>query len=260
MNSTLGPRNLGSILGETFRIYGRNFVRLIAIVAIVEVILYVLSLVLPVVIAGGGTGSPASLILMVIIFVVVSVLAYVLMEGALIHAVSEQSLGRTISIGRAYRSAWTRLGAMIGAEILACLAILGMSITIIGIPFAIYFAVRWDFIWQAALVERVGPRAALSRSSDVVRGNWWRVVGIMLVVIIIASVIGILLALILGLIPILGPIIGTILLTPIPTIAHTLLYYDLRVRKEQYGLKSLAGELDIKIDGDLESTDTIPIS
>ena len=154
----------------------------------------------------------------------------------------------------------TGVGAMIGAEILACLAILGMSITIIGIPFAVYFAVRWDFIWQAALVERVGPRAALSRSSDFVRANWWRVVGIMLVVIIIASVIGLLLALILGLIPILGPIIETILLTPIPTIAHTLLYYDLRVRKEQYGLKSLAGELDIKIDGDLESTDTIPIS
>lgn len=46
--------------------------------------------------------------------------------------------GQTIGIGRAYRFAWRRLGAMF----LAGSALLGMSITIIGIPFAIYFGIR----------------------------------------------------------------------------------------------------------------------
>ena len=113
---------------------------------------------------------------------------------------------------------------MVGAVILAGLALLGMSITIIGIPFAIYFGVRWTFIWQAVLVEGTGSRAALSRSSDLVKENWWRVLGIVLVVSIIAGAI----SSILSFIPIIGAIIGTILTTPILITGATLLYYDLR--------------------------------
>lgn len=250
--SILEPRDLGGILGETFRIYRRNFLRLIAIVAIVQGILGILGVVLvsvfvlPVVMTEGGIESVAPFVVAMIILVVVSIVAYALMEGALIHAISEQNLRQTVSIGRAYRFAWGRLGAMIGAEILAGLAILGMSITIVGIPFAIYFGVRWAFIWQAALLEGAGPRAALSRSSDVVGGDWWRVVGITFVVGIIAGAISV----ILGIIPIVGSIVGSILATSIAIAAATLLYYDLRVRKEGYSVETLAQELDIQVGSD----------
>ena len=245
MVSILGPKNLSDIIGDTFRIYKRDFLRLITIVAIVEVILGILGYVLvnvwmlPFFMTGGWIEFLALFILSMIILVVVAIVAYPSMEGALIHAVSEQSLGRTISIGRAYRFALRRLGAMIGAQILAGLALLGMCITIIGIPFAIYFGVRWIFIWQAALLEGVGPRAALSRSSDVVMGDWWRVVGIVLVVGIIVGVINS----ILGFIPIVGSAIGAILSTPVAVTGATLLYYDLRVRKQGYSLEVLTQEL-----------------
>ena len=66
------------------------------------------------------------------------------------------------------------MGSLIGAMVLATLAILAMSITLVGIPFAIYFGIRWAFIWQAALLEGCGAKDALSRSSDLVRDNWWR--------------------------------------------------------------------------------------
>ena len=249
MVSILGPKNLSDIIGDTFRIYNRDFLRLITIVAIVEVILGILGYVLvnvwmlPFFMTGGWIEFLALFILSMIILVVVAIVAYPSMEGALIHAVSEQSLGRAISIGRAYRFALRRLGAMIGAQILAGLALLGMCITIIGIPFAIYFGVRWIFIWQAALLEGVGPRAALSRSSDVVMGDWWRVVGIMLVVGIIAGGIGFVLDLTVGLIPYAGTMIASILPTPIAITAATLLYYDLRVRKQGYSLEVLTQEL-----------------
>ena len=249
--STLGPRDLGGIVNDTFRIYGRNFLRLITIVAIPEVILgilgYVLAqaLILPVITSMGTITSLAPLIWVAVILVVVFILAYALMRGALIHAVSEQSLGRTIGIGRAYRFAWRRLGAMVGAEILAGLALLGLCITIIGIPFAIYFGVRWAFIVQAALLEGAGPRAALSRSSEIVQGEWGRVVGIMLVVDIIAGGIGFVLSLTVGLIPYAGTMIASILPTPIVITGATLLYYDLRVRKQGYNLEKMASELGI---------------
>jgi hypothetical protein len=120
-----------------------------------------------------------------------------------------------------------------------------LSITIIGIPAAIYFAVTWTFIWQAALIDGSGPRAALARSSALVRQNWWRVLGIMLVVGIIAGAI----SAVLGTIPVVGSTIGSILSTPIAVTGATLLYYDLRVRKEGYTLEALAEELGTKIDG-----------
>ncbi len=209
--------------------------------------MYLLSWVwlLPLVMTEGNIDVLVLFIVIAVILVVLSFVAYALMEGALIHAVSEQSLGQAIGIGQVYSFAWRRLGAMVGAEILAALAILGMCITIVGIPFAIYFGVRWAFIWQTALVEGVSPRAALSRSSDLVRGNWWRVVGIMFVVGIIAGAISWVLGLILGLIPVVGEIIGTILITPIAIIGATLLYYDLRVKETGYSLEKMASELGI---------------
>ena len=161
------------------------------------------------------------------------------MGGALIHIVSEQSLGKPIGIRKAYRFAWRRLGALVGATILATLAVCGMAITIIGIPVAIYFGITWAFVLQTALLEGCGARTALSRSSALVKQNWWRVLGIMIVLTIIIVLINKLF----GLIPVAGGIIGIILLTPVAVIGSTLLYYDLRRKKEGHTLEVIAEEL-----------------
>lgn len=246
----LTPRDLGGIVSETFRIYGRNFLWLLAIVAIVEVILGILSsvlvsvLVLPAILTRGKIEPLAPFmvwlfILIGIILIVVYIVAYALMVGALIHAVSKQSVGQPIGIGRAYHSAWKRAGALVGATVLVTLAVTGMAITIIGIPAAIYFGVTWSFIWQAALLEGYGPRAALSRSSALVKNNWWRVIGIVFVL----SIIGAGISSVLGIIPVAGTIIGAILSTPVAIIGSTLLYYDLRLKKEGYKLEQMAQEV-----------------
>jgi tetratricopeptide (TPR) repeat protein len=259
MNSILGSSTLGGVLRETYRIYRRNFLRLLAIVAIVQVSMAILVYVLMAqfTITQEKIGSVTSFIPMGIIILAYSILAVPLMVGALIHAVSEQYLRQTIDIGQAYRFAWGRLGALIGAMILVALVILGIPITltfigstlrvgpifmVAGFCILIYFLIRWAFIWQAALLENIGPIAALSRSSALVKNNWWRVLGIMLVLFIITTVT----SAILGIIPVLGNTMGGILSTPIVTIGSTLLYYDLRVRKEGYSSESLEGELNIE--------------
>jgi len=271
MTSILGPRNFGDIIGETFRIYGRNFLKLLAIVAIVEVILVVLGTILdfslwqPIymyIMSGGNIEFLApfigTFIVMGIILLVSYIVAYPLMTGALIHAVSEQYLRQAISIGQAYRFAWRRFGAMLGAWILAFLAVaaiiaicisvvtfswVGWICIVVGSVAAIYLMVGWIFLCQAALLEGLGPIAALSRSWALVKGDWWRVFGIVLVLVLIAVAIGA----ILGLIPVVGETIGNILVAPIAMTSGTLLYYDLRVRKEGYSLEALAEELHIKI-------------
>ena len=268
MSTTLSPSNIGDILGDTFRIYGRNFWKLLAIAAIVLGVLGVIGIIAPLgllslAVTGGAIEALTGWIIAGLIMLVVAyILGGILMGGALIHAVSEQYLRQRISIGQAYRFAWRRLGAMIGAGILAFLAIggiiavsvfvatfswVGWILVVVGSCASIYLMIRWTFILPAALLEGLGPTAALSRSSGLVKKNWWRVLGIMLVVALISGAI----SAILGMIPTVGAIIGSILVTPIYAIANTLLYYDLRVRKEEYSLEALASELHIKIDSDV---------
>ena len=268
MSTTLNPRNIGDILGDTFRIYGRNFWKLLAIAAIVLGVLGVIGIIAPLgllslVMTWEAIGALTGWIIAgLIILVVANILGGILVAGALIHAVSEQYLRQRISIGQAYGFAWRRLGAMIGAGVLAFLAIggiiavsvlvaiffpVGWILVVVGSCASIYLMVSWIFIFPAALLEGLGPIAALSRSYGLVKNNWWRVLGITLVVGLISGAI----SAILGLIPVVGAIIGSILVTPIYLIANTLLYYDLRVRKEEYSLEALASEIHIKIDSDV---------
>ena len=123
----------------------------------------------------------------------------------------------------------------------------GWILVIVCACAGIYLGISWILIFPAALLEGVGPIAALSRSYSLVRNSWWRVLGITLVVGLISGVISI----VLGLIPVVGFIIASILVAPIYTIANTLLYYDLRVRKEEYTLEALSSELHIEIGSDV---------
>ena len=253
MNNVLGPRGLQGILGETCKIIDRNFFKLLVITAIV---------IVPLWIAIEGTKSLVRLTIAAIGARLLFTVILSFLGGALIHAVSEQYLRQTIDIGRAYRFAWGRLWAMAGALILiSLLFILGsylagiLSITsrllavICFLP-VIYFETCWAFALQAALLEGLGPIDAISRSSELVKGNWWRVLGISLVLFLIAIIIIYASFFLRERAPIIAPIIVGILTTPIAAIGMTLLYYDLRVRKEGYNLDSLATELHIKMDSD----------
>ncbi len=138
-------------------------------------------------------------------------------------------------------------------------------------PFAIYFAVRWVFIIPVVLIEKPLIRRAFERSSTLTRGNWGRVWGLftsfcvlsIAITYIIAVMIGFILSLTIGIdetTPIdilkriimlrfyssnplfsmvmwwINVIVGT-LIFPIWVIGITLLYFDLRIRKEGFDLE-----------------------
>jgi hypothetical protein len=277
MNGILGPRSLLDILAETFKIYRRNPLRLLVIVAIVETVLRLVWSIpdfsgLTPSTPEGGTASLTHLIPIGIMLAVASIMGLSLMQGALIHAISEQYLRQSITIGRAFRFAWERLAALAGAMILALFVATGIVVASIGFTVRIspdvgyvfvaagfcvslYFMVRWSFILQVVLLEGLGPLAALSRSSALVKRNWWRVMNMTIIIGIITVGISI----ILGRIPTIGPTLGSILSTPVFVIGITLLYYDLRVRKEEYNLDSLAGELHMSEFVDDTEPDRFPM-
>jgi hypothetical protein len=263
MNRILGPRSLRNMLAETFQIYGRNSVRLLAIVAIMEIALRFMWSIpdfsgLRPLLEEGKTESLGHLIPVGIALLVASIMGLSLMQGALIHGISEQYLRQPIGIGRALRFAWERLASMAGAMLLALFVVTGIVMVSIGLPVnsasktgyffmtagfcvSVYLLVCWSFILQVALLEGVNPLVAISRSTALVRNNWWRVLHMTIAV----GFITVAISLIIGALPTIGPALGNILSTPIFTIGITLLYYDLRARKEEYNLNELAEELHI---------------
>ncbi len=187
-----------------------------------------------------------SVLYLAVILLIATWLTSMVMTGALIHGVSGQILEDPISVAGAYSFALGRFGAMLGASILVFVCVVLMVITIIGIPFAIFFGVRWAFFMQTASLERCGPTAAMARSSALVRDNWWRVLGILLLIGILLAIANGIAGGILGLIPYAGPMVVAVLFAPVMIIVQTLLYHDLRVRRDgpaAYTPEVLASEL-----------------
>ena len=95
------------------------------------------------------------------------------------------------------------------------------------------------------MIEGKGSIAALGRSMELVRGSWWRVFGIgvvfALILLATSKVVSELGDIIL--IGLIVPAVATVLVLPILLIGRTLVYLDLRVRKEGYTLDALASEV-----------------
>jgi len=115
--------------------------------------------------------------------------------------------------------------------------------------------VRWSVATPALFSEGIGPVKALGRSWNLVRDNWWRTVGVLILVAIMVTLIqaalGALFGGIAALIPGLGADLRAGLVTTVAAlvnalvgaitpIAITMLYLDLRVRKEGLDLDQLA--------------------
>lgn len=262
MVSTLSTRTLGDVVSDTWNIYKDNFWRIVAISAIVQIPASIFVAVMFLILAGMGIASDffnepepdpaiffsASFIAVLVVFFGVLMAAFVLMiivlEGAVTHAVCQQYVWEPISVRLAFRRVFRRFWPMLGAFLLAFLAVSLMAITIIGIPFAIYFGLRWYFALQVSLLEDASPMEALRGSSELVEGNWWRVLGISIVLALIISAVTFLPSFI----PLIGPIIVNIVAWPAYTVAKTVLYCDLRMRAEgaeQFNADALARDLGL---------------
>ena len=256
--SPMGPFTLGKILSETIGMYRRNAFGFLAIAAIVQTPLSMLTWLLfrsnafPMEFPPQEIPTASVWIRYIFNSLAKSLLvglAWILMQGALIHGISEQFLRRPIRIGGAYAFSLRRFFPRLGALILSGMALVLMWLTVLGIPFAIRYAGLWVFVLQTASVEECGPRSAMSRSAKLVRGSWSRVAGILFVSGILFGILGGIIGLLVGLIPVAGATIGTIITAPFLIIAHTLLYFDLRTQKDEaFNLEVLASDLRIEVE------------
>jgi hypothetical protein len=230
------PRDLADIVSEAFRVCRANPLQLAFLAAATQLFPYAMMSVIWRMSPDWeqeewGNVDVASIVALVAITVVSSMILGALLEGALIHAVKDHYRGQPVDVARVLGMSWRRIPALLGIALLVGLPIGALTLTIIGIPLAVYLGTRWFFSPQAVILEDKGPIGALSRSSALVKGGWWRTFGILISVWLIAGAISGVLSFTVGFIPWIGPFLALLVAAPISAVGITILYYDLVFRQ-----------------------------
>ncbi|MCH8993920.1 MAG: hypothetical protein IH959_03025 [Chloroflexi bacterium] len=223
-------RDLSQIIETAFTLYARNFWPLYSIAAVV-IPLGIASAVLQVAI-DDDLATAIVITSLSLLQIAVSVLAV----AAIVAALGDIDAGRPAEFSHAYDVAFERFWTLLGALLRVVAIVLLLFITILGIPWAIQRSVRWLFVQQAVILDRTSARAALSYSADAVSGSWWRTFGIMILLTVIVQIPAQIISAPFALAP---PLVsGTVssslsaLALPLSAIGMTLLYFDLKARRQ----------------------------
>ena len=178
-----------------------------------------------------------------------------LATAACFRAIAQAYLGESADWRESLRFATRHIPSLL---LLTLLYVLGVGLgTVLFIAPGVWLYVAWAFALPVLLVEGLRGRGALGRSFELVRGRWWKTFGTLIVGFILAAIISTLMqgifligmvvgedndAVVLVLSAIAG-IVGLAISTPFQAALLTVLYFDLRVRKEGFDLELLAQEI-----------------
>ena len=263
--SALVPMELGDLLEKSLAVYRGNFRPFILISLAAHVPVFVLTL-LP----GGDVQSAettqaveaaeaiaelGAILIATIALALVAGYFNTVLSAASVAAVGQYYVDGRIDPGYCLRRAWYRIASLSGAYVGFALAMVGAGVlmfVLVGIPLFFYLLVVWFFFVECIVLERKKPMDSLWRSRDLVQGNFWRVFLIGIVYTLLAVGISVVAGLADVLLSAISPILSTLfvvavsaLITPLLWIGRTLVYYDLRVRKEQYTMDDLASDMGL---------------
>jgi hypothetical protein len=213
--------------------FGLVFVPAAAVAALLGAIVAIVPLLKDV--AGvAGEDSGTSMVLALIAGGVPQLIALIAVSAMMAVYLDRADSDEPLSPGDAARLAWSRRGPLVGGLLRATVIVVGLFITVVGTPWAIRQIVRYQFMPHAVMLEDLDGKAALARSTDLVRGRWWHT-GIFVallnaVVIGVNLLVGVLLLVIFSGLPLaIFSALATLvygLVVPVTALALTLLYGD----------------------------------
>jgi len=223
-----------------------------------------------------SAGAAVGIIGFVIVAVIVAILLFAAQSAALVHAAARRYLAKDVAIGEAFKAGLAASPRLFIAGVLVFLAILGVwavlviaaalanqgilwaLVVLAGIVATAFLGSSWLVAPVVVVVEKMGPIAALGRAWRLSSGNRWRIFGIQVLLFILNLVLSLLIGGIFGgiaatstqggpagqlglsVVQSLVNLASTIIWAPVEWIAFTVLYYDLRVRKEAFDLQLAA--------------------
>ena len=275
----LRPLGVGEILDVGIKITWRHAWTLIRTVLVVVAPVQILAAVVQLsampdsfVDATYGTGSPDELepvdeaelwasLAAIGIAALLGALATTLATGACYKAVADAYLGAPPSWRTSLRYALRRLHSLIWLTLIYSITV-GLGLLLCIAP-GIFVAVAWVVAIPALLTEGKKGFGALGRSYRLVKGRWWPSFALMLVAVLIAGFVSYAVQFLAfapaltdaGESPVLllaanavGQTLAAALWTPLIAAFATVLYFDLRVRKEGFDLALLAERIGVAPD------------
>ncbi|MGW2748652.1 DUF7544 domain-containing protein [Streptomyces sp. NPDC001450] len=221
---------------------------------------------------------------------VITVVGTIVATALLTTVTSRAVLGKPVSTGEAWRDARPQVPKLFGlllllglitVGVLLCGALPGILVAVAGgnegasiavvvlgvlaaVVVAVWLTVRFSLASPALMLERQSIVKSMSRSAKLVRGSWWRVLGIQLLAGLIANIVSSLVVIPFALIAAavsgdgmaglfapdaqspgwsfliisgIGSVIGTMITLPINASVTVLLYIDQRIRREALDLE-----------------------
>ena len=181
----------------------------------------------------------------------VTVLGTMFLTGFLMVVVGRAVLGQPIDLGTVLRELKPRLPPLLGLTLLVTLVVLLGTLACV-LP-GIWLYVGLALAVPVLILENTTIRGAMSRSWQLVKGNWWRIFGILLLAAVLVTLISMVISLPFSLFSGglssfsgeltettfsgllaqgVGDVLATTITTPFSAIVSALLYVDQRMRRE----------------------------
>jgi hypothetical protein len=268
----LRPMSLGEVLDRTFNLYKNNFLLFTGITALPFLVLLLINVGVAAVetasLAGPhipkgyprpGPGVLAGAVGGVVVFMLVYLFLLGAAQAATVFAVSDLYLSRTSGLRKCYERVGGKALRVIAILILASLVV-GAGFLLLIVPGVILLC-RTALAVPVSMLEGSGAIRSIERSMALTKGHALSVFVIILMVWATAAVMTMIFeaplmffvfnaarthqALSFGVLFLqhLGTFISQVLVAPIATIAFSLMYYNLRVRKEAFDIQHLMASL-----------------
>jgi hypothetical protein len=257
MKFPIGAMSVGDILDRGLKLLLARFPLLISITLLVQLPFMLFQLLIPL-LEGAGVG----LVFLTLLATLLSVLILApLSQAVILYVVMREYVDRPATMAEAFSLAMSRFGPLLGTVFLSGLLI-GLGFLACFIPGA-YLAIMWAFAAQVVVLENRSGMDALQRSKALVTGHGWRVFGVVFLIQIVAGFVGGLIGGTMAVVlpyqeAIPGPrgfpvmhftsypnyviahsfeLIVNVLIGSYLAVCMTLLYLDLRIRKEGFDLE-----------------------
>jgi hypothetical protein len=251
---TLRPRSGTELIDASVQLLRQHYVELVSVTALFTIPTVIVRLIfLPFQVITPGQVFGARALTGFAILYPVALVFSAISTAATVVIVSDSYLGRSVTIGAAISRVLGRFWTVLGAAILQIL-IIGFGFVLLFVP-GIIFACWLFATTNVVMVEGKGVTDALARSRNLARGSVGRLFWIIFFAFLIVALVQVLVGLVLGLVgagfrpsapTVAGQLVQyvvSVLLYPFLQVVITLLYYDLRIRKEGFDMDLMAKEL-----------------
>jgi hypothetical protein len=215
------------VIGEAWNLYKAHWRHLLSISFVVYLAVALIGVLLVAILTWVGA----------ILAALISLVAVFWLQATLVKAVEDIRDGRAdLSVGDTFEAARAHLAAVLVAGLIAAIAI-GIGFVLLIIP-GLVLLTFWCLIVPSIVIEGKSAGESFGRSIDLVRGHFWRVLGIVVLTALIYIGFGIILSIILSpLADWLQSFVSTIasgtLTAPFFALVLTVLYFRLSAAAEQ---------------------------